>query len=261
MVIDPLPAIYEKLRQEQSFITGKKFAVFDFDNTCIYNDVGEATLAYVCEQGLLRNKTLLSRTRTIDRNYHKAVFQKYHALLDHGRIQEAYEFVARILAGYSTQEINDLADKVITYEGKKLGQRALFGTLIARGVRVKQNTKELMEHLRNVGVEVWIVSASPKPIVERALYLFFKGHDCHCIAIETTVQHGIFTNQLIRPTPIYAGKLHCIQKFIHKTTRPLVGVGDSDNDLPMLEYSLMKVVSDRGNDLAALARKRGWYLI
>ena len=30
------------------------FAVLDFDNTCIVNDVGEATLAFICRNHLLR---------------------------------------------------------------------------------------------------------------------------------------------------------------------------------------------------------------
>ena len=35
------------------------FAVLDFDNTCIVNDVGEATLAFICRNHLLRCGELL----------------------------------------------------------------------------------------------------------------------------------------------------------------------------------------------------------
>ncbi len=257
--------IYQAIEQElKSSLVKKKFAVFDFDNTCIYNDIAEATLAYFCEHGLLRNNHLMPRGVDgggVDEKYHSAVFEKYHGFLDKGRIQEAYEFCAKMLAGYSPQEIYHVVDRVLKYEGKASRQKRLFGRTIARGLRVKPNTEKLMKYVSNAGMELWIVSASPKVIVERGIQTFFKKYDCRCIAIETKLNGSILTDELVLPTPTYAGKQRCIQKFIGRTDRPILGVGDSNNDLPMLEYSLIKVVSDRGNELARLARERKWYLI
>ncbi len=260
-----LQKIYGILERElDSTPTKKRFAVFDFDNTCIYNDIAEATLAYFCEHSLLRNNHLISHEGGADKvgkEYHKAVFEKYYGFLDRGHIQEAYEFCAKMLAGYSTREIYSIVDRVINYEGEASRKRKLFGRTIARGLRVKPNTEKLMEQVSGAGIELWIVSASPKVIVERGIQTFFKKYGCHCIGIETRSKGGIFTDQLVLPTPTYAGKPRCIQKFIDKNYRPILGVGDSNNDLPMLKYSLIKVVSDRGNELAKLARERKWHLI
>ncbi len=254
--------IYRAIEQElNSTPVKKRFAVFDFDNTCIYNDIAEATLAYFCEHSLLRNNHLLSNQRVIDERHHRAVFEKYYGFLDKGHIQEAYEFCAKMLAGYSVQEIHRVIDKVIKYEGKASRRRKLFGRTIAQGLRVKPNTEKLMRYISGAGIELWIISASPKAIVERGIQTFFNEYDSHCIAIETKLKGGILTDQLVLPTPTYAGKPRCIQKFIDRSDRPILGVGDSSNDLPMLEYSLIRVVSNRGNKLVKLAQERKWYLI
>ena len=39
--------------------TPNGFAVFDFDNTCIINDITEATLHYIARNNLFRDKNLL----------------------------------------------------------------------------------------------------------------------------------------------------------------------------------------------------------
>ena len=56
-----------------------RFGVLDFDNTCIVNDVGEATLAFMCRNQLLRYGELLpSGAQPCDRGYHERVFRHYH---------------------------------------------------------------------------------------------------------------------------------------------------------------------------------------
>ncbi len=48
---------------------------------------------------------------------------------------------------------------------------------------------------------------------------------------------------------------------LNSDKRPLLGVGDSINDLPMLEYCEIKAVVDRQNSLAKKAKQNGWLLI
>ena len=60
---------------------------------------------------------------------------------------------------------------------------------------------------------------------------------------------------------MFEGKIECIKKFIDKDIPPLLGVGDSINDLPMLEYCNIKVIVDRQNDLSEYAKQNNWFLI
>ena len=40
---------------------GYLYAVFDFDNTCIINDIEEASFAFICENRLLKDFSLLNQ--------------------------------------------------------------------------------------------------------------------------------------------------------------------------------------------------------
>src|SRR3989338_5402635 len=140
----------------------RPYAVIDFDNTCIYNDVEEAFLAYLCEHHLLRNTLLLSTHYSSTAEYHQKVFEKYYSYIDQNKIQEAYEFAAQMLAGYSAREIQQLLDTVIFFEGKKCTSRVLYGRTIVRGLPIKPQIRRLLYYLQKKKIQVWFISASAK---------------------------------------------------------------------------------------------------
>ncbi len=259
-----LTAVYDTLEHAlaRQCATPTLYATVDFDNSCIFNDIGEATLAYLCENGLLRNPSLLSSTpQTINEEYHQDVFRKYHAFLDQQEIQQAYEFGTQMLGGYTSTEARDLLESVLIAEGEVLSSRELFGRKIERGLQVKLSTQELLRHLAQQGIAIWVISASPKVLVEPVFGRLFPGLSYHCIALETEVVEDVLTGHLILPTPTFHGKVECIQKYVHPVDKPILAVGDSVNDLSMLEYAEIKVVVNRENRLAEIARERGWHLI
>ena len=73
--------------------TPNGFAVFDFDNTCIINDITEAVLYYLSANNLFKDENLLSFK---SENYAKDVFENYYKLLDENKTREAYEFICKI---------------------------------------------------------------------------------------------------------------------------------------------------------------------
>ena len=50
-----LTLLKEAITKQLSRSTKRRFAVLDFDNTCIINDIGEATFAFACENRLIKN--------------------------------------------------------------------------------------------------------------------------------------------------------------------------------------------------------------
>ena len=76
MIMDPLTALEAAIRARIDGAGEQPFAVLDFDNTCIVNDVGEATLAFMCRNRLLRYGGLLpSGAQACDPAYHEQVFR------------------------------------------------------------------------------------------------------------------------------------------------------------------------------------------
>src|SRR3989344_1390971 len=202
------------------------FAIFDFDNTCIMNDIAEATLAYLCGNTLLRDTSLLGEKQDDNADYHERVFHTYYALLKEKRIKAAY---------------------------------MLYGLHIERGLAARRQVLSLMAYLKAKGVRVWIMSASQEPAVRAAMKHF--GIEADLVAVRSVVRNGVFTSELESPMPIIEGKVECMRKFIDPARSPLLVADDSPTGLPLLETADIKVVVDRGNELGKIARERGWFLI
>ena len=192
-------------------------------------------------------------------SYSKDIFDKYYKLLESGRIKEAYEFCSRILSGYDIKKIGPLVKKIARSEGEKTTEIRFWGQKINKGINVRPQVIELMDFLKNNGVAVWIVSASLQSLVKEAMNHF--GIDANLIGINLITKDNKFTTDLEQPLSIFEGKVECIKKFINENKRPLLGVGDSINDLPMLGYCEIKVVVDRQNSLAKKAKQNSWFLV
>ena len=233
------------------------FAVFDFDNSCIVNDIAEAMLAYMCRNKLLKDITLLSNEKYDTQKYHENIFGYYYKLLGQGEIKKAYLFCAEVISGFNKSEIETIVQETIKTEGEELGQRELFNLTIASGLAVWPQIKKLAETLRDLDIEIFIVTASPEITVEiAARHYDFPGK---VIGLKNKIEGEIFTKEIEEPYSILEGKVACIKKYIGQNKKPVLAVGDNMNDLFMLEYAKIKLVIDRQNDLARIARVRGWY--
>ena len=108
-------------------------------------------------------------------------------------------------------------------------------------------------------IQVWIVSASPAIAVQAAMRRF--GLAGHLIALRHRLDNGVLTHALNEPHSIAQGKVDCIKRFIDGTRRPLLAVGDSVYDLPMVEYADLRAVVARDNGLTQEARRHGWFVL
>jgi phosphoserine phosphatase len=236
------------------------FATLDFDNTCIVNDIGEATLAFMCENNLLRCSDLLpSGGKPGDPAYHSQVFRHYHQLLNGGDIRAASLLCARILAGFKPDEATAVVAAALDAEGNIPGEAELFGIPIARGLAVRPALRRLIEFSTANAVQIWIVSASPAIAVQAAMQSF--GLPGNLIALRHRIEGEVFSLTLDTPHSIAEGKVDCIKTFIDAKRRPLFAVGDSVYDLPMLEYAELRAVVERDNAVTREARRRGWFVL
>ncbi|MBI2610806.1 HAD-IB family phosphatase [Candidatus Kaiserbacteria bacterium] len=247
-------AVARRLRE-----TGETpFAVFDFDNTCIVNDVCEATFAYLCGHELLRDRALLGKENPSS-DYHERVFSTYYSLLKNGRLKAAYVLIARMFSGFTPGEVEALTLAAITEEGRRIGSKVLYGFHIERGLALRREVLAIADFLKSKGVSVWVISATPEPAVRAAMQHF--GIEAGLIGMRSVVQSGVFTSVLEEPLSMFEGKVACVQKYIDSEHAPLLAVGDSMSDLPMLETAEIKVVVDRTNELSKVGSERGWFVI
>jgi len=238
------------------------YAVFDFDDTCVMHDIQQALMALVCRNGLIRYSLLLGdEGRSLTKEaYHEAVFRHYWEMIHRGVTFEAYIYALRTLVGYSADEARSLYEQIVKDQGTLMGESELFGVTITKGFCVNEPVRELMETLHAKGVRLCVISASPQLLVEVALRED-AFPEVTCVGTRLVEEGGAFVDKLVEPTPVEHGKILCVQELFGSATRPVLGIGDSMNDFSMIEYSTVHAAVDRGNQLAAEAKKRDWHLI
>jgi phosphoserine phosphatase len=166
---------------------------------------------------------------------------------------------AKAFAGFTSDEAEDLVAAVIDAEGSIPGASELYGVPIARGLAVRPAARRLIDFSEGIGVQVWIVSASPEIAVRTAMRRF--GLPGKLIALRHKMDHAVMSMDVDAPYSIGEGKVDCIRTFIDDGKRPLFGIGDSIHDLPMIEYADIRAVVDCGNALTRAARRRGWFIL
>jgi phosphoserine phosphatase len=257
---DPLTALQAAISARLTGAPERPFAVLDFDNTCIVNDVGEATLAFMCRHHLLRYGELLhSGAQLCDPAYHERVFRHYYRLLDGGDIRAASLLCARMLAGFKPDEAAAVVAAALESEGAVPGGTELYGIPIARGLAVRPALRRLIDFSAANKIQIWIVSASPEIAVRAAMARF--GLSGNPIGLRHRMEGEVLSPALDEPHSIAQGKVDCIQRFIDGKRRPLFAVGDSVYDLAMVEYADLPAVVERDNALTQEARRRGWFVL
>ena len=260
MIVSSIREVLEQIDKLDLSNSKFRYAVFDFDNTCIVNDIGEATLAFLCENKLLRDDSLLpDKDFSNSSEYHRAVFRHYFHMLDENKIEEAYRFIWECLSGFSVEEINNMVERVVHFEGEVLTKRKLLGLTVHKGLTARNGIAELFTYTKKKDIEIWIVSASSDYIVRQAFEIFFPNVKARCIGTENIIKNNVITSNIVYPLCALERKVDYIQSRIHKSIKPIFAVGDSINDKAMLEYAELTIVIDRGNSLSEYAKKQdGW---
>lgn len=238
--MDLLESVLEKKKASRN-----PFAVIDLDNSIIRHDSAEALLAHMARH---------------DIGHARSDFPKYYSLLDRGDMEGAYRLGAKTLRHLTTQRVDAAVRQALIEEGTVISTTTLFGRTIAKGINCRESVVDLMKQLRANGIAVWIVSASPE-IVVRGVVEYFDLEVDGVIGVRNIIYGGIVTADLREPLSIFDGKVACIKEVISPSTRPVLALGDSMNDLRMLEYAELRVVVDRGNALAEKAKTEGWSML
>ncbi|MGV8134666.1 MAG: HAD family hydrolase [Mangrovibacterium sp.] len=198
-----------------------------------------------------------------------------------------YSWVLCLFAGHTIEEVKVLAREAVSYE---LSNRIAKVTLQSpsgmetkagavsysykSGLRIFPEMQDLINTFKDHGIDVFIVSASFKPVVEVFSGIGTFGYNVasdHVIAMElNTDQNGRILPQYKNGwVKTYAhGKVEAINKVVKtrlgRNWDPLFSAGDSDGDYEMsTEFPEMKLslIWDRGKtgrigELCSLARQQ-----
>lgn len=291
-------ASYARLSEALALATpGQDYAVFDFDNTCIFGDIGEACFYKILEamafnfedprfwalldpedepEALRERVARALATSPSERATHPA----YLEYLGHmGRLYtdhderhghtHAYAWVVQLMVGMTGARVLELAAEAYK-EGlaAPLGERVVVDPRDGQawswsvGVRICEEIRQLMAAMRQRGVEVWIVSASAELWVVPFAACFGVAPE-HVVGNQLTLDDaGVMSDELVQPPTYRAGKLARMLVRGQRERAPWMGFGDAMTDFEMLcQTQSLAVVIDRGQaELRAHALDKGWVL-
>ncbi len=208
----------------------RRVATFDGDNTLWDCDIGEAFLRWLISAGQIQPVDGVDD-----------IWDEYERKVAADRVT-GYAWAVQVMRGLSEEALTDRAEHFCyAWPNWRDGMR------------------QVVQLLHDNGVEVWLVSASGRIVVEAAALYLGIPQD-RVLGMEVETEAGLLTEQMILPMTANAGKVEAIEQTIG--VRPIAAFGDSRGDLEMLEYASQAFVvgqTSRTNEsFVALAKDRGW---
>jgi len=290
---------------------GRKVAVFDWDNTVIKNDIGDAAFIGLLDRGMVATPDDWRRTNPYLTDAAvqalkkgatpELIFTIYNSMKtpdgslafaghDPKITEAAYAWLGHLLAGNTPDAIRRASREIFERQlANPIGATRRIGNdIIADYIRIYPQIADLIGGLERSGFEVWVVSATPKYIIDPCVAMVGIPQE-RVIGIENVVgPDGKLTYDLIGCGPygndsriisFRDGKRCWINETIFGMTsgdpllpnpdpekRPRFGAGDSDGDISFLEDTTgLRLFIDKGRPLdvqkEARANKDGRWLI
>ncbi len=207
---------------------GRQVATFDADGTLWADDVGEDFFRWLIAEGRLPGVSPGE-----DR------YAAYEAQLEVDTAG-AYASVATSMAGLEEATLKGWC-------------RDFFEARYAEKIFAPQAA--LVRSLEAAGVEVWVVTASPRWIVQAGM-AWFELPPERVVGIDVAVIGGRLTDRVVGPVTYRAGKVAAIDLRIRQ--RPALASGNTMSDFDMLVAAGEGVVINPGEELGREAMVRRW---
>lgn len=237
------PPIHEILSRT---LPGK--AAFDFDNTLVRNDFGEAVMELFLSEGVpafkqdissffsVENLDKILASRFKDSSlFRSLVLSEYESIQSRSGLEASYRWSSWIFSGHSPEELKEISKRVWNEHASDPNSHS---------VRIYKPMKELVDHLISNGWEVWIVTASPQEIIQSVSPLFGIPEE-RVLGMNLVLENGIHSSKILEPFTYGAGK---VERFKAATGAFAdFAFGDSINDFPLLKSATRAgIFLDRG---------------
>ncbi len=249
-------AVIARLTALTSSPDRKTVIAFDADGTLWTGDVSDDVFVYSTENGLLRSSARPALAELAERHgvHHGAdatssdLAGALFAAYRDGRVSEldTYAMMAWCYAGFTRSELHDLAAAVLRDAGLR--------------DRVNWRVTKVFEWANQHGLDAWVVSASPLPILEVAVQSIGL-HAGALIAAEPSFEKDQVLPRLAAPVPYAETKVAALRERTNGAELA-AAFGDSQFDLAMLRAASFGVAVNPKPELrSALADRPGLALL
>lgn len=192
-----------------------RIAVFDFDNTLIAGDIGEAVFGQLLIDGFQLNLTFsdyISRLQTDRAGAYRSAVLAMDGVTDE-----------EILA--ATLKVMNSSEWALSVEGHRIPIPLPIPHIVS-----------LLARLQQFRFEKYVISASNQLSVREAAHRWYGLKNEFVFGTVTNIHDHTWSRSLKEPVPIGRGKVSKYFDSIGKHA-PLVTAGDSELDLPLLELT------------------------
>lgn len=217
-------------------------AAFDFDNTLVMGDAGEAVMLEVMAR----------------RGYHaEQMMRWYRELLHSAHTGSAYGYISRVFSGHQVAEFTELSQTAFTRRGIVFHPAVvgLMATLQQRGVRcmiVSATNVWVVRTLVQVGLDPLLTSMGGRPLDLRdvhgmRLMMRDRGHwvrdedlrddDAYLRGDPIRTRSLVVTEVMEEPACTYEGKGAVVRRYVGDDEHFVLAAGDSANDEAMLSLA------------------------
>ncbi|MEM7181084.1 MAG: haloacid dehalogenase-like hydrolase [Spirochaetota bacterium] len=236
--------IWEHLQEVGTSTRG--LAAFDFDNTMIQNDLGEAIMKELLDNKLLYYKgdfakhfrdeaaAIQIRSEGGQEDFTQFVWQEYDYIMEKQGAEEAYRWTSFIFSGMSVAEL------------KEISRNTWKKNLSCKNIFPFREIVSLVQFLQDLDWDVRIVTASPQVCIEEVSWEFGIKPE-KVIGMQLEEVEGVIAPKILEPFTYGKGKVEALKKNTEQ--RLDLAFGDSWNDYPLLTSSQLGVLIDKGDDL------------
>ncbi len=236
-----------RLEQFRPSIEGPVALAFDADGTLWSGDVG-----FDLFKAALAARALRPAART-------ALAAEAHAAgLTASGHEEANEIAIRLFAAWAAGDIGDeRAFRMMAWAFAGFGEDEMLAfadeTQRASGLatRIHRPAREVIRWAHGAGIEVWVVSASPRAAVVAGAR-HFEIDASRVIGVTPIVASGVLTTELQEPISFDAGKPLAFAAHAPRTTL-LAAFGDTASDVPLFLAAHLGVAVGPNDRLRAAA--------
>jgi phosphoserine phosphatase len=226
----------------QAFLAGDLsdgVAAFDFDNTLVMGDAGEAVMLEV-----------MARRG----NHAEQMMRWYRELLTSAHTGSAYGYISRVFSGHQVAEFTELSQTAFARRGIVFHPAVvgLMATLQQRGVRcmiVSATNVWVVRTLVQVGLDPLLKAMGGRPLDlldvhgmrlmmrDRGEWVRdedLRNDDAYLRGDPIRTRSLIVTEVMEEPACTYEGKAAVVRRYVGEHERFLLAAGDSANDEAML---------------------------
>lgn len=248
-ILHKLPEnIAEEIRRVESDISkqNEKIALFDFDGTLIYGDIGESIFTFLKANG-----------HNIDFRW-----SEYLALVNNNELKKAYVQMVTSMKGINLNTVRNAARHLIKSSSSEIffsedGKNYTYP--LPKSVSGMIN---IIYYLKLSGWKISVISASYHYAVREVCNELFKLSNEYIRGIKTELYvtdnyEDIITENVLQPIPVLKGKAD-VYKEMFANAKPLITAGNTTADKYLLELTAdsgIAIISGMKNSERELVKK------